>query len=249
MKSLTDLALKTAQLPSLPELVNDLQILIDQDKEINVIAELLATDASLSARVIELANTAFYGNQNVTKIFDAIHLIGLSKLLLMVRTAYTIEILKSVDGARIDMRKFWIKSYTAALISQRLGNRIHYPQADSLYTSGLLMYIGELIYSLLPPHIQLDKMDPFELAAAQLSLWQFPSFIVESIRYTASPVLTADQFALPAAVVHITDSVINKEQVNPDEEAMLLTQLTEAEIDNIYNEVKSLGVSGKKPLN
>ena len=87
MDRVTEVALETAQLPSLPALVNDLQLLIDKNEDINVIADLLATDVSLVARVIELANSAFYGSKNISRIFDAVHIIGLNKIMLFVRTA------------------------------------------------------------------------------------------------------------------------------------------------------------------
>ena len=247
-RGLVDIALKTAQLPSLPDLVNDLHGLIERDEDINVIADLLATDASLCTRLLELANTAFYGNKHVTRIFDAVHLIGLTRIELMVRTAYTIEILESVDGARLDMRKFWLKSYTAALIAQRLAQGIHYPRADSLYTSGLLMYIGDIILALLPSHLQLNKMNAFEIAAEQLSLWQFPGYIIESIRNTCSPELSPDQFALPAAIVHITYCVSGKERKPVEEDALLLTQLDDNEIDDIFNEINALDIGSARTI-
>ena len=49
MDPLAHSALETAQLPSLPELVTDLQRLIDRNEDITVIADLLATDAALVA--------------------------------------------------------------------------------------------------------------------------------------------------------------------------------------------------------
>ena len=242
MKSLADLALKTVQLPSLPKLVNDIQELIEKESDINEIADLLATDAALSVQVIELSNTAYYGNKNITRIFDAVHLIGLNKIVLMVRTAYTIEILKSVDGARIDMKKFWIKSYSSALMAQKLSQFIGYPHADNLYTSGLLMYLGELIYALLPPHLQLKKIDRFELAAEQLAIWKFPEFIVESLRCCSAPGKSPDHHALPVAIIHIVDCVMNRDDRQPEEEALQLVEMEEKDVDRIASDIRSLKV-------
>ena len=233
MDPLVHSALETAQLPSLPELVIDLQRLIDRNEDINVIADLLATDTALVARVIELANSAFYGHTNISRIFDAVHIIGLNRIMLFVRTAYTIDLLKSVDGISVDMSAFWTRSFVAGLISQNIAERIRYPQPDSLYTAGLMMYIGELILPLLPVSYHRQDLPHHRLAAEQLALWGFPDVLVESVRYYARPSLSSDKYALPASIVHLTDCIVQGTPQNIDQDALQVTQLSLEEIKEI----------------
>lgn len=233
MDKLTQAALETAQLPSLPELVNDLQRLIDRNEDISVIADLMATDASLVARVIELANSAFYGHHNITRIFDAVHLIGLNRIILFVRTAYTIDLLKSLNGTSIDMSAFWTRSFVSALVSQKIAERINYPQPDSLYTAGLMMHIGELIMALLPAKSDLSTLQHNRLAAAQMHLWGFPSLLVAAIRYFPEPSASPDKYALPASIVHIADYIVLEKQDSLDSDALQVTRLGMDEIREI----------------
>lgn len=240
MDTLEHIALKTAQLPSLPELINDLQNLIDSNADLNVIADLLSTDVSLTAQVIELANSAFYGNQNITRIFDAVHLIGLNRIVLFVRTAYTIQLLKSIDGSVIDMREFWKRSYIAAITAQKLAVKINFPQPDTLYTAGLLMYIGRLILALLPADFNRDAVRHHKLAASQLALWNFPPVLIEAIGHMELPSASSDKYALPASIIHLTDLILNQGKGDLDEDALLITNITENEIINIAEEMMSL---------
>lgn len=241
MDSLEKLALKTAQLPSLPELINDLQQLINANADLNIIADLLATDTSLTAQVIELANSAYYGNKNITRIFDAVHLIGLNRIVLFVRTAYTVQLLKGIDGSEIDMRQFWKQSYTAAITAQELAAKINYPQPDTLYTTGLLMYIGRLILALLPAEFHSNNIHHYKLAASQLELWNFPPLLIEAIGHMAKPSESADKYALPASLIHLTDLILNQGKGELDEDALLITNITENEIINLSEKMKKLG--------
>jgi len=233
MDKLAEAALETAELPSLPELVKDLQRLIDRNEDIRVIADLLATDAGLVARVIELANSAFYGHRNISRIFQAVNLIGLKRIALFVRTAYTIELLKSVNGINVDMSRFWTRSFIAGLISQNIAVKVGYPQPDSLYTAGLMMYIGEIIMALLPVSFHKQALQENLLAAEQLALWGFPELLVESIRYYRQPVSSPDKFALPAAIVHLTDCVVYGNTTDIDDDALHVTQLSAEDIQEI----------------
>ncbi len=240
MDSLEHLALKTAQLPSLPELINDLQLLINANADLNIIADLLATDTSLTAQVIELANSAFYGQKNIARIFDAVHLIGLNRIVLFVRTAYTVQLLQSIDGSKIDMRQFWKQSYTAAITAQELAVKINYPYPDSMYTTGLLMYIGRLILALLPADFKRDNIQHHKLAASQLELWNFPPIFIESIGHMLKPSESADKYALSASIIHLTDLILKQGKGELDQDALLITNLSENEIISLAEEMKKL---------
>jgi HD-like signal output (HDOD) protein len=240
MDKLARLALETAQLPSLPELVKDLQRLIDRNEDIHVIADLLATDAALVVRVIELANSAFYGHHNISRIFEAVNLIGLKRISLFVRTAYTIDLLKSVNGISIDMSAFWTRSFVAGLISQNIAEKVRYPQPDSLYTAGLMMYIGEIIMALLPISFRQQGLQENRLASEQLALWGFPELLVEAIRYYHEPSASPDQYALPVSIVHLTDCLVHGKADEVDDDALLVTHLNSHDIHEISQDFQQV---------
>lgn len=240
MEKITQSALDTAQLPSLPELVSDLQSLIDRNEDMEVIADLLATDTALATRVIELANSAYYGNQNITRIFEAVKLIGLKRIILFVRTAYTIDILKSMDGTEIDMSSFWTRSFVAGLISRNIAERINFPEPETMYTAGLLMYVGELIMALLPAHVDIEGLSSEYIAAAQMKFWGFPELLVEAIRHYKQPSLSSDRYALPVSMLHLTDCIVFDKLDNIDSDALQVTHLDMKEISDISRDFEQL---------
>ncbi len=233
-------ALETAQLPSLPELVSDLRRLIDRDEDIKVIADLLATDASLVVRVIELANSAFYGHHNITRISEAVQLIGLKRIDLFVRTAYTIDMLKALKNIDIDMNLFWVRSFISALASQKIAEHVRYPKPESMYTAGLMMNIGELIAALLPAGFDRSKLPPYRLAAAQMHLWGFPSLLVAAIRYYPEPSAAPDQCALPASILHIADYIVQEKRNRIDDDVLRMTRLDLKAIEEINKEFEQM---------
>lgn len=240
MNKLLEAALKTANLPSLPELVQDLQKLIDRGEEIGVIADLLATDTALVARVIELANSAYYGRKNITRIFDAIHIIGLNRVILFVRTAYSVEMLQALSGENIDMKAFWTRSFVAALASRNIAERINYPQPDTIYTAGVLMYAGEIIKALIAEEYGVDSMPANRLAAAQMDIWGFPDLLVAAVEFYTQPSLCPDHCALPASVIHLTDCVVSEQPERIDPDALNVTHLRHDDINEIVQEFKQI---------
>ncbi len=240
MDKLIEAALQTAHLPSLPDLVRDLQRLIDRGEDMAVIADLLGTDTGMVARVIELANSAFYGHKNITRIFDAIHIIGLNRIILFVRTAYCVEILESMDGDEVDMKAFWTRSYVAGLVSANIAERISYPQPDTIYTAGVMMYVGEIIRALIAEDMVENNIPCNQLAAAQMEIWGFPDILNVAIEFYPQPSLCPDRYALPASIIHLTDCIVSERIDEIDPDALNVTHLSNDDIEEISNEFKQI---------
>ena len=145
--------------------------------------------------------------------------------------------LEGINTDAIDMRKFWKQSFVAALISQRIANEINFPQPDTIYTAGLLMFIGDLIEALLPEHIDISHIANNELAAAQLEQWGFPYILIEAIRHFKRPSESSDQYALPTSIIHLCYCILVDDHEALDEDALQVTYLTKDEILHISDDI------------
>jgi HD-like signal output (HDOD) protein len=132
-------------LPTLPAYIFELNgLLAASPVDLKRVGEVIRTDPSLTAQVIRLCNSAFWGiRQRVSKIDHAVVLLGTEKVRTLVLTCSLIE---SV-GHRLppeDIQSFWQHCFLTATLSERLARGIGYSQPEQAYLAGLLHDIGVL---------------------------------------------------------------------------------------------------------
>ncbi|MGZ4959332.1 MAG: HDOD domain-containing protein [Methylomonas sp.] len=148
-------------LPALPESsLKILDAINDPDVPIDKLAEVLSMSPGLAARLLGLANSAYFGHsRQINDLHTAIiQVLG-------------IDLVKSLSlgvvlNVHFDAHKcqafsteyFWMRSLLTALAAQKLAiisNGSQPFSAATSYTSGLLLYIGVLVLAYLMP----DDMD------------------------------------------------------------------------------------------
>ncbi len=147
---------KLKYLPALPESsLKILDAINDPDIPIDKLADVLSLSPGLVARLLGLANSAYFGqSRQINDLRTAIiHVLG-------------IELVKSlalgvVLHVHFDTRKcqafsteyFWMRSLLTALAAQKLAifNNLKLFSSATAYTSGLLLYIGVLVLAYLMP--------------------------------------------------------------------------------------------------
>jgi HD-like signal output (HDOD) protein len=132
-------------LPTLPAYVFELNsMLAASPVNLKRVAEIIRTDPSLTAQVLRLCNSAFMGfRERVTKIENAVMLVGTERLRTMVLTCSLVEYV----GHRVaseDIQSFWQHCFLTAALSERVARAIAYPQPEQAYLAGLLHDIGAL---------------------------------------------------------------------------------------------------------
>jgi HD-like signal output (HDOD) protein len=126
-----------------------LTLLSEEDLLLNKLAEAIHQDPGLSARILGLANSAYFGQQNpVLKVEDAIiRVLGLNmvkSLALSIALGGAFDI--SACG-HFDIKQYWLESLSTAILARHLSSKIsteEQPDLDAVYLAGLLMKIGVL---------------------------------------------------------------------------------------------------------
>ncbi|MBQ1784504.1 MAG: HDOD domain-containing protein [Gammaproteobacteria bacterium] len=144
----TDLLLRYAtRMPSLPKLVQEI---IQAFNQPNVDADLIAgkvmLDQVLTAKILRLANSSFYGGRrSIESANDAVVLLGFDALRNLVIASAVAGAFQNVAG-HIDFTAFWRKSYMVAALAKWLVRRCgaRGPTPDTAFTAGLLHEIGSL---------------------------------------------------------------------------------------------------------
>jgi HD-like signal output (HDOD) protein len=140
-------ALKGPQnLPTLPTVaMRILDLAKSPDWNPRTVADLISYDQALAARVLRLANSAFYGvPQRITTIAHAVARLGNYTIHSLVRGVVSRQ-LPGQDLGSLDHRLFSQYAYRAALCSRLIAQRVALPNLWDLFVAGLLHDIGYLI--------------------------------------------------------------------------------------------------------
>lgn len=146
-KNIIEQVLKQVEhLPTLPHVVMSV-VQMTHSANVNIDGISDALDQSLAARVLKMANSAFYGgarSRTVTSIRHAIVIIGLDALKEIVLTAsffHTFHDIREVQS----LKPLWEHSQATAQIAKRLAWMYHYPNLDEAYFVGLVHDVGKLV--------------------------------------------------------------------------------------------------------
>lgn len=135
--------LRSIPLPSQPEV---LRKVLDEYRQptpdLHRIATLIGADVCLSGAVIQAVNAPLFGlRRNITSVIQAISLLGLRRVLLLVRAVA----LRNNFGRDADCMRFWDSANTMAHIGLLLAERLAPSAKEELYTVGLFHDCGMLL--------------------------------------------------------------------------------------------------------
>jgi putative nucleotidyltransferase with HDIG domain len=217
------------ELPQFPDNIVFLQKLInDPDSEISDIARQISTDPSLTADLLKLVNSAqFMLPKRVDNIVEAVKLVGLRGLKTLLYSYGTQKILSQ------DQKWLWDHSYRTAFYAYSLARSFKKKKEllDDAYVGGILHDMGKIIFAHVHPHL-LDRIsnfcaereinrDLFEDLSAGLNhaeiggriaeKWNFPSSLVEAIRYHHEPGECDPEFRDVVETVYLANALANLE--------------------------------------
>jgi putative nucleotidyltransferase with HDIG domain len=210
-------------LPTLPGLISKLGALTEDNKVSALeIARLVSMDQVLSAKVLRLVNSAFYGfSRRVSTVSNALILLGVNVVKSLAISSSIFEIMeKNVVG-------LWEHSMGVAVAANIISRELKLPEPEETSTAALLHDIGKVIvkinleedYSLLTFRIkekeltmveaerELFDTDHAEIGEWIAQTWLLPEKLIEPIACHHNVEKSAVQ-RTKTAVVHIADILI-----------------------------------------
>ena len=210
---INDIAAGRVELPTIPRVVQQvMEALRNPDVDARQVSEALSKDPVLSAKVLRLANSSFFGGQrSMASIDAAIALIGMQALNRLIVACGVSASFKEVPG--IDLAVFWRDALVAATAAQKLAARLE-ADAEAAYVCGLLHAAGHLILCHTYPEIADAMFTGFAtLRGAELAkvenetfgidhpavgaLWVetigFPQPVADTIRKSTQPLAASDR--------------------------------------------------------
>jgi two-component system cell cycle response regulator len=137
------------KLPTLPGIaMKILEIVRDEDTNLQEIADVLSTDPPLSAQVLKLINSPFYGvRTQVTSVPHAVSLLGLNTVKNLALSFSLLRDYPKGNKKDFDYTSFWKESLIGAVSCKLIAEKVIPSFAEDVFFLGLIHNIGILALS------------------------------------------------------------------------------------------------------
>ena len=219
-----------ANLISLPDIYWRLkEIIASKDYSMQDVAQLIVYDPGLTARMLRIVNSAYFGfAAKIDTVPHAVSILGVQQIEDLVLTTSIADALGDYECEHLDVRQFWLRCVYRAIAARDLAGECKLVDSERMFVAGLLSGIGHLImYQSLPVLAQqaqrladetgkpLHRMeqdvigfDHAQVAALLMQNWNLPDSHVAIIKNHLELDPDAD-FLLETSIVHISALIGN----------------------------------------
>lgn len=141
------LVAEATKLFSLPDIYFQLSEMINDPRfSLTDIGKVIAKDPALSARLLRVVNSPFYGFQSrIDTISRAIAVVGVDDLYHLVVATCVVDSFGKIPCELVDMTAFWMRSIHCGVVSRLLAKQSMVLHSERLFLAGLLHDIGSLV--------------------------------------------------------------------------------------------------------
>ena len=140
---------KVRDIPSLPEIVTKVMLLVQNpNSSAFQLANIIASDAGLTSRVLRLVNSAFYGfPKQISSIQHAIAILGFTTLrgLVLSSSIFKIFAPSHNEVKLLDYKRLWRHSVMTAVVAKSVCKYLHYANEEHIFSASILHDIGKII--------------------------------------------------------------------------------------------------------
>lgn len=190
------------------------------------IADMIGKDTSLTARLLKLVNSSFYGYPAaIDSLPKAVSIVGTSQLSMLAFGIDLVDEFKGIPRGHINMDSFWRHSLACGILARLLAASRNVQTTERLFMAGMLHDIGRLIlYHYLPQEAaaileeaaQKGELlylaeearlgrDHTDIGGQLLELWRLPKTLENAVRFHHRP--SESPNGLEPAIVHAADVI------------------------------------------
>lgn len=225
--TLQDIVEKTPDLPTIPAAA--LAVMRETESATGTattVAHHLGQDQALTARVLRLSNSAYYGLQRqVMDLQEAVVVLGMRSVRNLAMVAATYPWLsRPLKGYGLGPKEMWTHAFGVAVGAQLVAKRARLQEVDTMFTAGLVHNMGKVALSIwlenkIPAMLALAVRDNLtfdqverkllgydhaEVGAFMAEQWNLPKQLIQAIRYHHEPDQCPDKNPI-VDCVHIGD--------------------------------------------
>jgi HD-like signal output (HDOD) protein len=226
---LDELQKKKIILPEIPSIAFELKEVIENPmSSAEHIARVVSTSPSLTAVLLKIVNSSFYGfPSKISTVSHAVSIIGTREISGLALGISILSIFKNIPKETIDMHSFLRHSLACGILSRVVAAHKNMPQTEQMFVSGLLHDLGRLMlymhfpdesHDILARSWNLNRLlykeeknclgcDHAQIGRHLMKQWNLPPILENNVLYHHNPSEAGQP--VPAAVVHLADIIVN----------------------------------------
>jgi HD-like signal output (HDOD) protein len=215
---------QVGELPTLPHVVQKLASMIGRTNvSAEEIGQLIEKDQVLSAKVLRLANSPYYGfPSRIGSVAHAVVVLGLTVVKGLTLCATAFDMMKSAG-----MDQLWRHSLAVAITAHILGTKAEMKNPEEVFVAGLLHDIGKVVLYVKWPdvgrqiisatqqptrYLMESEQTLFDVSHADVggwlaAAWHLPVSLREPIMHHHAPT-AAQEAKMQTAIVHVADILV-----------------------------------------
>jgi len=222
-------------LPSLPALYHEIRAKLSQQNiQIADITSVISRDIGMTAKILQLVNSAFYGAPNhVTDLHAAVSFLGLNIITSLCLSVHIFTEFKGLMIQGFSMEDLWKHSLDTATLAHKICKleSASNTTANEAFVSGILHDSGRIILAANFPEryqdaVAMARQEGCEISSAErtvfkhahgevggymMNLWGLPLAIVDAVSCHHAPGIRAGQTFCALTAVHVADSLVGSD--------------------------------------
>ena len=147
-QTITNLKENIKNIPSLPEIITkSIELMQDKNTSAVTLSKIISNDVGLTARVLKLVNSAYYGfPKQISTIQQAITILGFTTIKGIILSASIYKMFSSEGaGSEFNYKQFWKHSLLVAFASKLIGKYSKDLVSSDIFSAAFLHDIGKII--------------------------------------------------------------------------------------------------------
>lgn len=213
-------------LPTLPQVITKIATMVEgPETSVTDVGRVIAKDQVLSARVLKLVNSAFYGfSRRVSTVTHAMVLLGFNVVKGLVMSVSVFDLLQHAKGDGLDRKRLWEHAIGTARIAGVLARKVKLHEPEEAIMAGLLHDLGKIVLCayfsdettaivelakrrnlmMIEAETELLGVGHGEIGRWLLEQWKLPARLIEPVALHHVPHI-AREAPLTTAIVHVAD--------------------------------------------
>lgn len=205
MTDVQKLVEEISDLPTLPDVVARLNHMIaDPNTSASDINDVISRDVSLSAKILKLVNSPYYGfSRRITTITYAVVILGFNTVRNLALSAFIFDAFKKQKNGHFDLNGFWRHSICTAIASASIAKVSKKTSPEDAFMAGILHGVGKVVMGqfiaedlervmscvveedcrFLEAERRLLEYDHCALGGLLLERWNLPDSIVDAVSH------------------------------------------------------------------
>jgi len=188
------------------------------------VAEVISKDVALSAKLLKMVNTPFYGfPSKIDTLSRAVTIVGTTQLTNLALGVSVISAFDNIPEEFFTLKEFWMHSITCGILARLLAGQVGVAGDEKFFVAGLLHDIGRLIMLKNHPKASTEVLRPARIGRRSLvdvensvwgcnhatigglvlKAWRLPAFLEVLVHHHHNPMEAS--MVQEAAIIHVAD--------------------------------------------